>query len=135
MKVKNACIIDDDDIFRFIVKKHIQNQGLAENILSFENGHEAISYLKENHDKPHLLPDVVFLDINMPVMNGWDFVAAYHEVKVDLAKNATIFMVSSSVDDRDISRANDSEVITEYVSKPLDKKRISDLMNRRFVYS
>lgn len=134
-KVKNACIIDDDDIFRFIMKKHIMNQGLAENILSFENGREAIDYITANRLEIDALPDVIFLDINMPVMDGWDFVLEYNELKKRIVKDATVFMISSSVDDRDISRANNTEVITEYVTKPLDKERISDLMEKTFVFS
>ncbi|MBI1183028.1 response regulator [bacterium] len=134
-KVKTACIIDDDDIFRFIMKKHIVNQDLAENIISFENGEEAIKYLIENAHDSEKLPDVMFLDINMPIMDGWDFITAFNEVKRMIAKDPTIFMISSSVDDRDISRAKDSEVISEYVTKPLDKEVVMQLMSKRFVYS
>ncbi|MGB0432105.1 MAG: response regulator [Bacteroidia bacterium] len=134
-QVKNACIIDDDEIFRFIMKKHIKNQNLAENILCFENGQDAIEYMKTNRLENDSLPDVIFLDINMPVMDGWDFVDEYNELKKNIVKDATVFMISSSVDDRDISRAHDSDVITEYVAKPVDKERISDLMSKNFVYS
>ncbi|MFY0672206.1 MAG: response regulator [Bacteroidia bacterium] len=132
-KVKNACIIDDDEIFRFILKKHIKNQNLADNILCFENGREAIEYIKTNRLENDNLPDVIFLDINMPIMDGWDFVMEYNELKKQIIKDATVFMISSSVDDRDISRANDSGVITEYVAKPVDKKQIHDLMNKDYV--
>jgi len=134
-KVRNACIIDDDDIFRFIMKKHIINQDLAENILCFENGKEAIKYILDHRLEEDKLPDVMFLEINMPIMDGWDFVSAYNEAKKKIVKDATIFMISSSVDDRDISRAKDSEVITEYVTKPLDKQKIKELMGKLFVYS
>ncbi len=134
-QVKNACIIDDDEIFRFILKKHIKNQNLAENILCFENGREALEYMKANRLENDNLPDVIFLDINMPIMDGWDFVVEYNELKKQIVKDATVFMISSSVDDRDINRAIDSDVISEYVAKPVDKQRISDLMSKSFVYS
>ena len=132
-KVKNACIIDDDEIFRFILEKQIKNQNLAENIMCFENGREAIDYIKTNRLENDSLPDVIFLDINMPTMDGWDFVTEYNEVKKQLIKDATVFMISSSVDDRDIRRANDSGIITEYVTKPVDKQQIHDLMKKDYV--
>lgn len=132
-KVKNACIIDDDEIFRFILEKQIKNQNLAENIMCFENGREAIDYIKTNRLENDSLPDVIFLDINMPTMDGWDFVTEYNELKKQLIKDATVFMISSSVDDRDIRRANDSGIITEYVTKPVDKQQIHDLMKKDYV--
>lgn len=134
-KVRNACIVDDDDIFRFILKKHLMSQGLAENILSFENGKEAMAYINGNRDKTDLLPDVIFLDINMPVMNGWDFITAYRQVMSTLSKQAPVIMVSSSVDDRDISKAEGSEIISEYITKPISKSTVVDLMEKTFVYS
>lgn len=132
-KVKNACIIDDDEIFRFILEKQIKNQNLAENIMCFENGREAIDYIKTNRLENDSLPDVIFLDINMPTMDGWDFVTEYNELKKQIIKDATVFMISSSVDDRDIRRANDSGIITEYVTKPVDKQQIHDLMKKDYV--
>ena len=134
-KVKNACIVDDDDIFRFILKKHLTTQGLAENILSFENGGEAMAYINANKSDPDKLPDVVFLDINMPVMNGWGFITAYNGSRNILAKHAAIIMISSSVDDRDISRAEDHEIIAEYITKPISKSMVVNLMEKTFVYS
>lgn len=134
-QIKTACIIDDDDIFRFILKKHIENQNLAEVILMFENGEQAIQHFLEFAGDAEKLPDVVFLDINMPVMNGWDFVTAYHNVRRKLAKDATIFMISSSVDDRDVSRAKHTEVIADYLTKPLDKELVHQLISKCYVHS
>ena len=67
----NVCLIDDDKIYQFTARKILESTGLAKNILSFYNGSEAIGFLKEsgNGDQERL-PDVIFLDINMPVMDG-----------------------------------------------------------------
>lgn len=111
------------------------SQGLAENILLFEDGGEAMAYVQANQNDADKLPDVIFLDINMPIMNGWDFISAYKEARNELAKEAAIIMVSSSVDDRDISRAQNHEVISEYITKPISKAMVVDLMEKTFVYS
>ena len=127
-KMTTACIIDDDDIFRFIMKKQLMNQNLADEIFTFENGEEAIEFLEENRSDEFQIPDVIFLDINMPIMDGWDFVSRFDKLKPDLPKSVVIYMISSSVDDRDIVRAKNTDLIKEYVIKPLDKEKITQLM-------
>lgn len=128
-KVKLACIIDDDDIFRFIMKKHLTVQNIAEEIISFENGEEAINFFINNNDAD-LLPDLVFLDINMPVMDGWQFIEKFEKIHDDLKKEVVLFMVSSSVDDRDISRAKNTKVISEYLVKPLDNSTLKNIIQK-----
>ena len=74
--VELACIIDDDKIYVNLVKKIIEIKKLSENLLIYKNGKEALDYFKEimeNTTDEDKLPDIIFLDLNMPVMDGWEF--------------------------------------------------------------
>jgi len=75
-KVELACIIDDDKIYVNLVKKIIEIKKLSENLLIYKNGKEALDYFKNSMSSvthEDLLPDIIFLDLNMPVMDGWEF--------------------------------------------------------------
>ncbi|MGB0177163.1 MAG: response regulator, partial [Owenweeksia sp.] len=99
--VNSVCIIDDDKIYRFTTEKYIQMLRLAANVMTYGDGEEAIGYLKENYHDSEKLPDIIFLDLNMPIMDGWDFIEEYIKLRPQLAKQIIVYMVSSSIDERD----------------------------------
>lgn len=115
----SLCVIDDDVIYQFAVKLNIKQLGLANAVLTFSNGELAVRYFEENKDNISLLPQVILLDINMPVMDGWDFLEWFKGFKGQLARPIKIFMVSSSIDWRDIEKAKSFAEVTDYLSKPL----------------
>lgn len=120
-------LIDDDDIYQFTAKKIIERINPAQKILTFSNGKEAIEYLTHNFSSKEL-PDVIFLDINMPVMNGWEFLEAYDRVKGELQKPITIYMVSSSIDEQDRLKSKSFKTVKDYISKPLDKHMLINIL-------
>ncbi|TAH10177.1 MAG: response regulator, partial [Sphingobacteriia bacterium] len=105
--------------------------GLAKNILSFYNGKEAIGFFqdKQNNSQEEL-PDVIFLDINMPVMNGWQFLDEYQKLNNSLKSAITIYMVSSSVDDCDIQKSKEYSSVAEYIVKPINRIRYQQLIEQ-----
>jgi CheY-like chemotaxis protein len=121
-----AGIVDDDEIFTYGFKKLTAIKGLFDEILSFSNGKEAIDFLKDPQNAQRL-PDVLFVDINMPVMNGWEFNDAFEELKSQLGKNITIYNISSSVDVEDIKRAKNSPLIADYLLKPIDEVYLAEI--------
>ncbi|MFN4150842.1 MAG: response regulator [Candidatus Sericytochromatia bacterium] len=126
--LETVCIIDDDPIYVFGMKKLISVNNICNSILVFNNGHEAIQYFSSNDTQ---LPDVIFLDINMPIMDGWDFLDEFSNIKNSFKKNITIHMVSSSIDPNDIEKAKGYQDISEYLVKPVksqDLKRIFQLV-------
>ena len=125
-KIEIACIIDDDDIYVYGVKKLIQLKQLCENLMVFGNGHEALNYLKPIINTPSLLPDIILLDINMPVMDGWEFVEEFTKLHSNPEKKVTIYMISSSVNPRDIERSKGISGISKYMIKPIT---LETLMN------
>jgi CheY-like chemotaxis protein len=127
----NVCLIDDDKIYQFTARKILESTGLAKNILSFYNGKEAIGFFqeKQNNSKDEL-PDVIFLDINMPVMNGWQFLDEYQKLNSSLKSAITIYMVSSSVDDSDIQKSKEYSTVAEYIVKPITRIRYQQLIEQ-----
>jgi two-component system, chemotaxis family, chemotaxis protein CheY len=123
-------LVDDDKIFQFTASKTIIGTNLTDRILQFENGEDALVYLKNNLDNTDTLPDYIFLDINMPFVDGWMFLDDYKELKSKLAKPMTIYMVSSSIDPRDINRARNHSEVSDYVIKPVTRERFIELINK-----
>jgi CheY-like chemotaxis protein len=127
--LRNVCIIDDDVVFQMIMRVKIQKKELAQQFTVFDNGEMAIDFFKKEENwKPEILPDVVFLDINMPVMNGWEFIEKFAQIVNKLPKKISIYMLSSSIDDRDIERARNLPEICDFISKPIPDERLANIL-------
>lgn len=124
----NICIIDDDDIYQFTVIKTLESLKLANKIIAFSDGEEALNFFIENLNKSAELPDVVLLDINMPIMDGFQFMEEYVKIKPKVGKKITIYMVSSSVDPVDIERAKSISEISDYIIKPIKSGELKSIM-------
>jgi CheY-like chemotaxis protein len=101
---------------------------LAQNILHFENGAEALTFLREKALQKELLPDYLFLDINMPFVDGWMFLEDFTTLKSSLAKDISIYMVTSSIDQRDLNRAKSFSEVTDFIIKPISLERFQELL-------
>ncbi len=131
-KVELACIIDDDKIYVNLVRKIIEIKKLSENLLIFKNGKEALDYFKlimgnMTEDK---LPDIIFLDLNMPVMDGWEFLSEFIKIKNNFEKKITLYVVSSSIDPRDLERAKSFNMVTDYLIKPIELKKFEKIFEQ-----
>ncbi len=130
-KIELACIIDDDKIYVNLVKKIIEIKKLSENLIIFKNGLEALEYFKVilsnmTEDK---LPDIIFLDLNMPVMDGWEFLGEFIKIKNNFDKKITLYVVSSSIDPRDLERARSFNLVTDYLIKPIELKKFENIFS------
>ncbi len=128
--LKSICVIDDDMIYQFAVKLNLKQHNLAESVMTFDNGDEARRYFQEHAQDAGSLPDVILLDINMPIMDGWDFLEWYKENKALFARQVPIFMVSSSIDWRDIERAKSYDSVLDYISKPLTEGNFFEIVHK-----
>lgn len=126
--IVKACIIDDDDIFIYGFKKFMEIRGIFAEILEFSNGLEAINYFEDpNHAGS--LPDIIFVDINMPIMDGWEFTKKFEEIRSHLGKEIAVYLISSSVDQNDIARAKDNSYIEDYILKPISETYVESIIN------
>jgi len=125
-KVENVCIIDDDLIYQYLAKEEIEYTNLVGKVMFFDDGEKAIHFITSALDKDDIaaLPDVIFLDINMPIMDGWEFLEAYLLLKPRIGKNIVIYVVSSSIDMRDLDRARSISAVSDYIIKPISNKRL-----------
>ncbi len=132
-KVELACIIDDDKIYVNLVKKIIEIKHLSENLLIFKNGLEALEYFKVilTNMTEEKLPDIIFLDLNMPVMDGWEFLGEFIKIKNNFDKKITLYVVSSSIDPRDLERAKSFNLVTDYLIKPIELKRFEQIFDKK----
>lgn len=124
----NICLIDDDKIYQFTAKKIIESTNLTKAVLSFYNGEEAIDFFKSNLQNVESIPDIIFLDINMPIKDGWQFLEDFKSLLNDLKKDITIYMVSSSVNDYDIKKSKEYSFVTDYIIKPINRERFEQLI-------
>jgi CheY-like chemotaxis protein len=120
--MKRVCIIDDDPIYQMLAKRLISLNQYSDVILDFRDGNEAYLALKQMHEQGEKMPDIIFLDINMPIWDGWDFLDEI--IKLKLQHTFEIYMVSSSTSPHDIEKAESYPFVKRFLTKPL---QISDL--------
>ncbi|GHC48245.1 response regulator [Ulvibacter litoralis] len=126
-KISTACIIDDDKIFIYTLKKMMEHVNFCSNFMVFNNGLEAVKGLQEISEKKETLPDLIFLDLNMPIMDGWDYL---EEIKDhSTIKNIRTYIVTSSIDPVDLDKTKTFETVTSYITKPLNIKKLKELLN------
>lgn len=126
--MKKVYLIDDDDIYVFLTKKTILKVMGDVDVEVFSDGLQAITHLKNVKDKPELLPDVIFLDLNMPVMDGWEFLADYQEIYPSLSKRNDLYIVSSSISPHEMERSRNISVVSEFIIKPLVKEKFLEIL-------
>ena len=129
-KTPIIALVDDDKVFQLTTLRTIQAAKLTDKILQFENGEEALSFLKVHAMETDNLPDFIFLDINMPFVDGWMFLEDFATLKTGLKKDISIYMVSSSIDPRDVNRAKGDKNVREYIIKPVSREKLIEVLKK-----
>ena len=124
---KSVCIIDDDPIYVFGTKKIMETTQFSNNFSVYKNGKQAIEYLIPKMISGETLPDVILLDLNMPIMDGWQVLDEL--VKTSSHQKMNIFIASSSVDNTDLERAKSYDIVNRYIVKPFSIAKIKMLMD------
>lgn len=124
---KSILVVDDDPVFKLIVKKLFEKYGNNLKVQFVSNGHEALQTLKNAIDLKQIdLPKIILLDIQMPVMNGWEFMNEFVQLPVEIIGEIAVYIISSSIIQADRDRAKGYIQIKEFISKPLTV----DVVNR-----
>ncbi len=121
-------IIDDDEVFQLITKKQIEMKNTPCQIMKFFNGEEAIDYLHEHVNDTNQLPDMIMLDVNMPIKDGWEFLEEYELLPAPVRNAIVLYMVTSSVIQSDIDKALENENIKDFVSKPIPGDKLEEML-------
>jgi CheY-like chemotaxis protein len=128
-KIKNVCVIDDDKIFQYLTHRIISDTHLIKEIEIFSNGMDALHYLESVSFDKKKLPDIILLDLFMPVMDGWDFLKEYVDLQSKLAKKIPIYIISSSIDPIDIQKSKSINSVIDFIVKPMTKEVFMKIMH------
>ena len=127
-KAKRTLIIDDDEIFVFGLTKLIQIKSLADDIVVKENGHKAINYIITLAEENKPLPELILLDLNMPILDGWGFLDRFKDLEESLHRKMEINIMSSSIAQSDYDRSKTYSAVSGYFVKPLSLKDLTNLL-------
>lgn len=136
MKQKLNCVllIDDDEPTNYMSTMLLEEAGCTEHIQVAESGEQALEFLDETAQAyscgPY--PELIFLDINMPAMNGWEFLARFKEVKSNQHAAPVIIMLTTSINPDDEARAAKMAIVDAFENKPLTFNMIERVINRHF---
>lgn len=130
--LKCIMLVDDDQNDNYFHSREIKKTNLAIVILTKNSGMEALEYLKSKNDTNNIQPELIFLDINMPQMNGWEFLQEYNRLDKELQSGKIIMMLTSSKNPDEVRRAMTFSVVSDYISKPLTKEILEDIIKNYF---
>ncbi len=123
MKKKDVLLVDDDQIFNLLNQKTLQTLEVIGEIHTARNGNEALELINEYYLKSRALPEVILLDLNMPIMDGFGFIEAFHRLDLPNIDKTLIIIVTSSENSADIRRAQQLG-IQNYLNKPLSEQEL-----------
>lgn len=123
----NVMVIDDSYFDRLIATKVLELAKFAENVIAFDSVANGIAYLNSKSAFPEQQPEIIFLDIRMPETDGFGFLSKIEKTPGLISEDCKIYMLSSSVDPEDITRANKSKYVFNFISKPLTIEKINSI--------
>ena len=120
-------LVDDNDTDNFISKRIIEITKFAKRVEIKNSGKSALQYLEDNQGNPDNLPDLIFLDINMPIVDGFVFLFEFEMFPDELKKKCKVVILSSSDNKRDIEKIVDNEYVIKFITKPLTDNALNDV--------
>lgn len=121
-------LIDDDKIFHLLSQKMLQRSGIDVKVNAFLSAETALEALKQSAITYNDLPEIILLDIRMPKMDGFEFLDEYLQLPNDVLSKVRIFMLTSSIDERDVEKAKTYSCIKGFFNKPLSQEAITTIL-------
>jgi CheY-like chemotaxis protein len=125
-------LVDDNQDDNFFHEREIKKTNLAIYVIAKKTGLEALDFLKSKKVKPNMQPDLIFLDINMPGMNGWEFLKEYNQLDNKLQSEVIVIMLTTSDNPDDEAKAKTWDFVSDYITKPLIKEKMEVIVNKFF---
>jgi len=125
--LSTVMLVDDNETDNFIHRRIIELSGFANEIQIKSSGKSALEYLRNNSQNIDKLPDVIFLDINMPIVDGFVFLFEFENFSEEIKAKSKIVILSSSDSKRDIDRIVDNEYVVHFITKPLTEEGLENL--------
>lgn len=116
---KSVLLVDDCEADQLIARKIMQITGFAKDVVVKNSGQSALDFLKDARNHPTDIPDVIFLDLNMPILDGISFLRAFEDLPNEVKENCKIIVLSSSDNREDIRKVSDSGYVKKVLTKPL----------------
>lgn len=127
--MKKIWIVDDDEIYQFVMKTKIEKISNSVVLKSFMSGELFLEEVDKLIDATNNHPDIIFLDVNMPLMNGWEIIEKIIESKSLNLNSIKLYFSSSSIDSRDIEKARSFGCVSEYLLKPIGINKLEEIIN------
>ena len=130
--INSVLLIDDDNIFNFLNKKIIEYENFALKVSSHVNPGKALEELRRLSISGNgEFPEMIFLDINMPVMDGWEFLEEFEKFPENVLEKCKVFILSSSIDPSDIEKSKTYKTVKDFFSKPLSPEILHTLVSQK----
>jgi CheY-like chemotaxis protein len=134
-KLKCIMLIDDDESVNYLYQEVLEDAGIVEHIIVADTAWKALSLLEKPDNEACGNPDIIFLDLNMPLMCGWDFVERLGEKKLGNSTFPLIFILTTSLNVHNLKRAVGSDGVTGFLPKPLTEEMLEEILSRHFASS
>jgi len=127
--MKKLIFVDDSPLDHYILKRILRKHELDYEVNCTSNGEEVLHFLEQHKWDRELLPDVILLDLYMPLFNGWEFLDKAQQLYNSLSKPVKIYILSASIDPLDINRAKQFPAVKSFVFKPITKESLQKLVD------
>lgn len=131
--MRKLVFIDDDPIDHFLMKHILRGKNYFDTTTYTIYGSLVLDYIEEHKSEPEKLPDMIFVDLNMPLFSGWDFLKRMEQMQHEISKDIPVFVISSSLRPDDKATSSKYSFVQDFISKPVDSREIERIVSAQSV--
>lgn len=131
--MRKLVFIDDDPVDHFLMKHILHGRNYFDTTTYTMYGSLVLDYIEEHKSEPEKLPDMIFVDLNMPSFSGWDFLKRMEQMHNEISKDIPVFVISSSVRPDDRATSSKYPFVQEFISKPVSRDEIERIVSAQSV--